>query len=97
MFAYIQNQWVHDLTNYNMAGNSGWEEIEGDADNYDPKDDRGLPHYKLINGSLVEDGSYPVPEPSHCMSDLACINTLENDNEMLTECILEMSEIIYGE
>ena len=97
MFVYTQDQWVMDISNYNMSGNYGWSEIEGDADNYEARDDRGLPHYKLVNDQLVEDSSYPEPEPSSSVSDLERLHTLEEDNNLLTECILEMSEIIYGE
>ena len=97
MFVYTQDQWVMDISNYDMTGNSGWSEVTGDADNYDPRDNRGLPHYKLINEQLVEDPSYPDPEPSEYVSDLERLHQLENENELLTECILEMSEIIYGE
>ena len=86
-----------DIANYDMSGNTGWSEIAGDADNYNVRDERGLPHYKLVDGQLVEDSSYPEPEPSSYVSELERLHTLENENDMLTECILEMSEIVYGE
>ena len=71
--------------------------------NYLPKpimDGRGIYRYKLVNGKPVErtqtemDMDYidPVPVPT-AEERLA---ELEAQNEMLLECILEMSEIIYA-
>lgn len=77
MFVYTQDQWVMDIANYNMSGNYGWSEIAGDADNYNARDDRGLPHYKLINNQLVEDGSYPEPEPVVYVSESERLDAIE--------------------
>ena len=90
---------------------TGWTEIDsgygnkyGHAQgNYFPlpiMDDRGIYRYKLEDGKPVErtreemDADYvpPVPQPS----DAVRIKVLEEQNAMLTECILEMSGMLYA-
>lgn len=90
---------------------TGWTEIDsgyGDRHhhaqgNYFPKpimDERGIYRYKLEDGKAVErtqkemDADYvpPVPVPS----DAERIKVLEEQNAMLTECILEMSGMLYA-
>lgn len=90
----------------------GWTEIDRGYSqrhhhaqgNYFPKpiyDDRGIKRYKLEDGQPVErtqeemDAEYaarPAPPPS----DKERIAQLEEQNAMLTECLLEMSEIVYA-
>lgn len=77
MFVYTQDQWVMDIANYDMSGNTGWSEIVGDADNYNVRDERGLPHYKLVGGQLVEDPSYPEPEPQTYVTELERLDAIE--------------------
>ena len=64
-------------------------------------DERGIYRYKLADGEPVErteeemDADFsarPVPPPS----DKERIAQLEEQNAMLTECLLEMSEIVYA-
>lgn len=84
------------------------DEGEGDRfnlcqSNYLPTplmDDRGIYRYKLVNGNPVErtqaemDADYTEPEAQ--MSDAERIAELEAQNDMLLECLLEISEIIYA-
>lgn len=53
-------------------------------------------NYKIENGELVHDEFvYPEIEPVTPLEDR--VTTLEEENSLLTECVLEMSSIIYGE
>ena len=54
---------------------------------------------ELIDGGTIEDDTDDGrgQEPVKRAEWLERLETLENMNAMLTECILEMSEIIYGE
>ena len=97
------NAFLHDT--------DGWVEIDSGfgydfmhaQGNYFPKpimDDRGIYRYKLEYGKPVErtqeemDADYvpSVPQPS----DAERIAQLEEQNAMLTECILEMSGMLYA-
>lgn len=52
--------------------------------------------YKIVNNELVYDPiEYPEPEPVTPLEDR--VTTLEQENSLLTECVLEMSEILYSE
>lgn len=90
----------------------GWTEIDrgyGDKyahaqGNYFDKpimDDRGIYRYKLEDGKPVErtqeemDADYAA-RPAPPQSDKERIAQLEEQNAMLTECLLEMSEIVYA-
>lgn len=95
-----------------LADLTGWTEIDRGYSqrhhhaqgNYFPKpimDERGIWRYKLVDGKSVErtqeemDADYaarPAPPPS----DKERIAQLEEQNAMLTECLLEMSEIVYA-
>lgn len=94
-----------------LADTDGWTEIDrgyGDRyhhaqGNYFPMpimDERGIYRYKLEDGKAVErtasemDADYepPVPIPS----DAERIDTLEEQNAFLTECLLEISTIVYA-
>lgn len=95
-----------------FVSGDGWTQIdEGEGDryhhaqnNYLPKpltDERGVYNYKMAEGKVVErsteemDADYasrPAPKPT----EEERIKTLENQNETLLQCILEMSEIVYA-
>lgn len=95
-----------------LSNKDGWTEIDSGfgydfmhaQGNYFDKpimDDRGIYRYKLVDGKSVErtaeemDADYaarPAPPPS----DKERIAQLEEQNAMLTECLLEMSEIVYA-
>ena len=63
-------------------------------------DERGVYRYKLVNGKAVErtqeemDADYVPPEIN--LTQAERIKTLEDQNETLLQCILEMSEIVYA-
>lgn len=94
-----------------LSDTDGWIEIDsgfGDKyrhaqGNYFPMtimDERGVYRYKLSGGKGVErtreemDADYepPVPIPS----DAERIATLEEQNAFLTECLLEISTVVYA-
>lgn len=95
-----------------LTNTTGWTEIDsGYGDKYHHaqgnyfdkpiKDMRGIYRYKMEDGEPVErtqeemDADYaarPAPPPS----DKERIAQLEEQNAMLTECLLEMSEIVYA-
>lgn len=94
-----------------LADTAGWTEIDsgyGDKyhhaqGNYFPKpimDDRGVYRYKLVNGKPIErtqeemDADYVEPEAQPSTDER--VAQLEAQNETLTECLLEMSEIVYA-
>ena len=64
------------------------------------KDERGIYRYKLVDGKPVErtqeemDADYvpPVSQPT----DKERIAALEEENAVLLECLLEMSEVVYA-
>ena len=100
------------ITVGNIRDFTGWVLIdEGTGDrynlcqgNYLPgplMDDRGIYRYKLVDGKPVErtqeemDADYaarPAPPPT----DKERITALEEENAVLLECLLEMSEIVYA-
>lgn len=52
--------------------------------------------YRYVNGEFVHDPmTEPEPEPDTQTAEER-IAALETQNAMLTECLLEMSEIVYG-
>jgi len=94
-----------------LSGTDGWTEIDsgyGDKyhhaqGNYFPQpimDDRGIYRYKLVDGKPIErtasemDSDYVEPELTPSTDER--IAQLEQQNAMLTECLLEMSEIVYA-
>ena len=53
--------------------------------------------FLYIDGVVSEDPSFvppPEPEPTPSLEDQ--IKELQEQNQMLTDCLLEMSEIVYG-
>lgn len=103
---------VTAINNDIFVNSAGWIAIdEGKGDryrhaqnNYLQKplmDERGVYRYKMVEGKVVErsteemDADYasrPAPKPT----EEERIKTLENQNETLLQCILEMSEIVYA-
>ena len=94
-----------------LPDTTGWTEIDsgyGDKyhhaqGNYFPQpiiDERGIYRYKLVDGKPEErtheemDADYVVPEPKPTTEEH--IAQLEAQNEVLLECLLEMSEIVYA-
>ena len=94
-----------------LADVTGWTEIDsGYGDKYHHaqgnyfdkplRDERGICRYKLVNGRPVErtkeemDADYVPPEIKQSTDER--IEQLEAQNEVLLECLLEMSEIVYA-
>lgn len=66
-------------------------------------EDHGIPVYKLKNGLAVERtqaeidadiAALPVPEPQPTPEER--LAELEAQNQMLTQCLMEMSQIVYA-
>lgn len=53
-------------------------------------------NYRIVDNEYIYDPLPPEPEP---VDEIALmqehINMLQDQNDMLTECIMEMSEIVY--
>ena len=94
-----------------MPSTDGWVRIdEGWGDryhhaqgNYMPQplyDNRNICRYKLVDGAVVErtaeemDADYVPPAIKPTAEER--ITELEDQNETLLQCILEMSEIVYA-
>lgn len=90
-----------------MTGNTGWQEaVDASLLGDDPMskpitDARGIAIFSVADGIVAArtqeeiDADYNPPEPQPTPDER--MTTLEKQSEMLTECILEMSEIVYGE
>ena len=77
---------------------SAWDKLPladyGDRPIVDVLPDGNLYDYRYVNGEYIRD-PLPVPgEPQPTQEER--IKTLENQNETLLQCILEMSEIVYA-
>lgn len=94
-----------------LSNPTGWFKIdEGYGDkyhhaqgNYFEKplvDNRGLYRYKLVAGEAIERTQEEIDadyiEPTKNLTYEERISELETQNAMLTECLLEMSEIVYS-
>lgn len=54
--------------------------------------------FLYINGEIIKNPDFVPPEPEPPEPSLEeQITELKEQNQMLTDCILEMSEIVYGE
>lgn len=89
-----------------MSGNTGWQEaVDASLLGDDPMskpvtDERGIALYRVAQGVVMArtqeemDADYipsdPQPTPDERMA------ALEAQNEMLTECLLEMSALVYA-
>lgn len=93
-----------------LADTDGWTLIdEGEGDRYHHAqgnymslsihDERGVCRYKIEGGNVVErtqeemDADYTEPDTQTMEERLTA---LEEQNAMLTECLLEMSETVYA-
>lgn len=61
-------------------------------------DDFAPEKFLYVNNEIIENPGYVPPEPPAPVAPIEeRVSELEVQNQMLTDCILEMSEIIYGE
>lgn len=79
---------------------SAWDKLPladyGDRPIVDVLPDGNLYEYRYENGEYIHD---PLPAPEEEEKPLTQeerIKTLENQNETLLQCILEMSELVYA-
>lgn len=94
-----------------LSDTTGWVKIDEGAGtqymhaqgNYLPDgivDERGVYRYKLADGALVERTAAEMDEDAAQIvvppSQAERLAQLEAQNAMLTECLLEMSEVVYG-
>ena len=75
---------------------------------YDPETETIYPDYKIENGVFIsgwkvekkpdEDGYIPTPEeqPDGAPTLRDRVMELESQNQMLTQCLMEMSQIVYA-
>lgn len=50
--------------------------------------------FLYIGGEIIENPDFVPPKPKPTLDDQ--IAALQEQNQMLTDCLLEMSEIVYG-
>lgn len=87
-----------------MSGNTGWEETTvaklGFGVDEPLTNANGVALFTLTDGKGVRrtseelDADYTPEEPQ--LTDKQRIASLEEQNAMLTECLLEMSELVYA-
>lgn len=58
--------------------------------------DGDISDYRYVNDTYVHDPKPKPEEPDPQPTQLERIKALENQNETLLQCILEMSEIVYA-
>lgn len=64
-------------------------------------DEQGVPRYKVVNGVVTERSDAEMDAEHEAIASEALPTTeqrlaaLEEQNAMLTECLLEMSELVY--
>lgn len=58
--------------------------------------DGDIAEYRYVNDTYVHDPKPKPEEPDPQPTQLERIKALENQNETLLQCILEMSEIVYA-
>ena len=75
---------------------------------YDPETETISPEYKIVDGVFVsgwkvekkpdEDGYTPTPDeqPGGAPTLRDRVMELESQNQMLTQCLMEMSQIVYA-
>ena len=93
---------ITSLCNDDMTGNTGWQRVYKSTLGLDSDDElfdnHGASLYCLVNGKAEKRSEEerradwqeePEPEPDKT-------EALQEQVDMLTECLLEMSEIIYG-
>lgn len=79
-----------------------------DKPSYDPENEVLLPDYAIVDGTFIagwkvekkpdEDGYTPTPEeqPDGAPTLRNRVMELESQNQMLTQCLMEMSQIVYA-
>lgn len=94
MFAFVDDGRVLALNEGNMAGNSGWQQVNTVLTPADQlTDDHGAALYKVVNGTTQartqqeREADWP-PEPTPVPSLAERITFVE-------DCLLEMSEEVY--
>lgn len=101
--AVNSSAFLRDVTDWTEIDSGDTQRHHHAQGNYFPKpimDERGIYRYKLEDGKPVErtqeemDADY-VP-PVHQPSEDERITALEEENAVLLECLLEMSEIVYA-
>lgn len=58
--------------------------------------DEDITEYRYVNDTYVHDPKPKPEDPDPKPTQLERIEALENQNETLLQCILEMSEIVYA-
>ncbi len=58
--------------------------------------DGDIAEYRYVNGAYAHEPKPKPEEPAPQPTQLERIKALENQNETLLQCILEMSEIVYA-
>lgn len=97
------SEFLTDVTRWTEIDSGYGDKYHHAQGNYFDKplyDERGIYRYKLVEGKPVErtqeemDADYVEPEVKQSTDER--IEQLEQQNAMLTECLLEMSEIVYA-
>lgn len=94
------------LNPHDMTGNTGWQEaVDASVLDDDPMltsltDARGIACYKVSEGvvytRMAEEMNADYTEPEEMKTENERIAKLEETDAMLTECLLEMSELVYA-
>lgn len=84
---------LRETTSANMSFDPDWYVIDNEELEY--KIMRGFPNIEFVldESGAVVDVTYTVQPP---MTLPEQVQSLTEENQLLTDCILEMSEIIYG-
>jgi hypothetical protein len=95
-FLVDTTDWVEIDSGYNDK----YHHAQGNYFDKPIMDERGIYRYKLFGGKAVErtqeemDADYEEPIPQPTAEER--IKALEEENAVLLECLLEMSEIVYA-
>lgn len=102
VLAIGSSAFLRDVTGWVLIDDGSGDRYLHAQGNYLPLpilDERGVCRYKLVDGAVVErsaeemDADYTEPDTQGGME--VRLATLEEQNAMLTECLLEMSELVY--
>lgn len=102
VLAIGSSAFLRDVTGWVLIDDGSGDRYHHAQGNYMPlpiHDERGVCRYKLVDGAVVErsaeemDADYTEPDTQGGME--VRLATLEEQNAMLTECLLEMSELVY--
>lgn len=101
--AVNSSAFLPDLTGWTQIDSGFGDRYHHAQGNYLDKplyDERGICRYKLTDGQPIERSAEDMDadyiEPEETQSDRERIEALEAQNAMLTECLLEMSEMLYA-